>query len=367
MSTRLKASLSTLDHAISCASAVPLDALRDVLSASYTLLFDERVDDRQVEQAVVDGAGKGYGLRLQSAAAERMLPGWLRDIDEGLVVDRAALVRDRDFSKSAFFDYVIRPEGRFHCLIATPYVTPTRRYHLIVGRPQRHEEFGQADISILSALLPYVARLISLTNDAAVARSAADTLASAFDRLSNNVVILSDRKEVEFTNAGAKRLLALRDGLHVEKATLHCADMASTILLARAIAAVQSRCGPEEASVHLPRPSGRPPLHAQIHRMPAGPLSHDGRHRAMLIVEQTAPDHVVEGWSAGKHYGLTARELDLAVTLAKGRDLRTSALTLGISYQTARSHLRSVFAKTDIHRQSDLIRAVLRTTGRQRW
>ena len=82
----------------------------------------------------------------------------------------------------------------------------------------------------------------------------------------------------------------------------------------------------------------------------------------MLLVEQTAPDHAVEGWSAGKLYGLTAKEIDIAVLLAKGQDLRTVAVTLGISYQTARSHLRSIFAKTDMHRQSDVVRAVLNTS-----
>ena len=361
MSIRLAASIGMLDDAISSAAALPLDALRGAVSASYTLLFDERVGDRQVEQAVVDGVDQGYGRRLQSAAAGHMLPGWLRNLDEGFVADRAAFASDRDFAGSAFFNYVIRPEGRFHCLIATPHVTPTKRYHLIVGRPQLKEEFGPDDARVLRALLPYVARLISLANDAAVARSVADGLASAFDCLSDNVLVLSDRGEVEFTNAGAKRLLALRDGLHVVRASLRCADTASTILFTRAVAAVQSRGGPEEVSLRLPRPSGLPPLDVRLRRIPAGPLELSGRHRVMLLVEQTMPDHALEGWSGGQQYGLTARETDIAVLLAGGQDLRTVAVTLGISYQTARSHLRSIFAKTDMHRQSELIRAVLST------
>ena len=364
MSTRVASSIGKLDDAIACAAAVPLDALRGAVSASYTLLFDESVHDRHVGQAVVDGVDQGYGLRLRSAAAERMLPGWLRQLDEGHVADRAAFVRDREFDHSAFFDYVIRPEGRFHCLIATPYVTPTKRYHLIVGRPQGKEEFDEADAGVLRSMLPFVARLISLANEAAVARSTVDGLVSAFDSLSDNVIILSNRGKVEFANAGARRLLALRDGLSVEHTTLRCADVASTMLLNRAAVAVQSLGRPEEESVSLPRPSGRPPLHVRVRQVVASPLMPEGGHRAMLLIEQTTPDHVLEGWSAGKLYGLTGREIDIAVLLARGQDLRSAAVTLGISYQTARSHLRSVFAKTDTHRQSDLIRSVLNTTGR---
>ncbi len=361
MSTRLAGSTGTLDHAVTCAAPVPLDVVRDAVDASYTLLFDERTLDRRIEQAVVDGVDQGYGQRLQSAAAERMLPVWLRSLDEGFVADRASFAGDREFTHSAFFDYVIRPEGSFHCLIATPYVTPAKRYHLIVGKPHRKEEFGLADARALRTLLPYVARLISLANDAAVARSAAGALLSAFDRLSDNVIILSGRGDVEFANTGAKQLLAVRDGLHVEQAMLCCADIASTCLLARATTAIQSGFGPEEASLPLPRPSGYPPLYVQLRRLPSDPHGPIARHKVMLLIEQTAPDNAVEGWSHGKLYGLTARETDLAVLLAKGQDLRTAAVTLGISYQTVRSHLRSVFAKTDTHRQSDLVRAVLNT------
>ncbi len=365
MHIRLAASIDALDQAIAGAGMVPLDALRRAVSASYTLLFDERVGDRQVEQAVVDGIGEGYGSRLRSAAAELMLPGWLRSLDEGIVVDRAAFARDRDFTHSAFFDYVIRPEGRFHCLIATPYVTPTKRYHLIVGRPHHAPEFGQADIRVLRALLPYVARLITLANDAALDRGTIDTLAAGFDSLADNVIMLSARGEVEFVNAGAKRLLALRDGLQVDRAKPCCGDLPATLLLAHAIAAVQAPRGPEEMSVYLSRPSGCPPLHVRVRRVAGGPAA-NSRHRTILLIRQPGPDLAIDGWSAGKLYGLTPKELDIAVLLAKGQDLHAAAVTLGITYQTARSHLRRVFAKTDLHRQSDLIRAVLKGSPRLR-
>ena len=366
MTTCLRSAAALLDQAVTYEAAIPFEALRGAVAASYTLLFAERVDDRRVETAVVDGVDPGYGTRLQVAATERLLPGWLPGLAEGIVVDRAALARDRDFAHSAFFDYVIRPEGRFHCLIATPYVTPTRRYHLIVGRPQRSPDFGAVDARVLRARMPYVGRLIRLENNAAAAHSKADGSMSAFDCLAENVIVLSGRGEVEFANAGAKRLLALKDGLQVERGTLRSGDPATTSLLGRIVATVMAAGEPDEMALHVPRPSRCPPFHVRVRRVcvgtdPAAP------GRAMLLIQQPEPEHLVDGWSVGKMYGLTAKELDVAVLLARGCDLRGAASTLGMSYQTARFHLRRVFAKTDLHRQSDLVRLVLNASPQLRW
>ncbi|MBS7743726.1 MULTISPECIES: helix-turn-helix transcriptional regulator [unclassified Chelatococcus] len=55
----------------------------------------------------------------------------------------------------------------------------------------------------------------------------------------------------------------------------------------------------------------------------------------------------------------TPTERRVADKLKDGCDLKSAAAELGISYQTARTHLRSLFAKMDVHRQSDLVRRLL--------
>ena len=52
--------------------------------------------------------------------------------------------------------------------------------------------------------------------------------------------------------------------------------------------------------------------------------------------------------------GLTAVEARLASKLAAGEELRTASDTLGISYNTARSYLRTIFDKAQVNRQSEL-------------
>jgi len=54
-------------------------------------------------------------------------------------------------------------------------------------------------------------------------------------------------------------------------------------------------------------------------------------------------------------FGLTPAEARLGSALATGTSLSEAADELGISRETARNQLKSVFAKTDTHRQSELV------------
>lgn len=57
-------------------------------------------------------------------------------------------------------------------------------------------------------------------------------------------------------------------------------------------------------------------------------------------------------------FGLTEAEARLARRLRDGHSLQTAAAELGVSVHTVRNHLRAVFAKLGVQRQSDLVRAL---------
>jgi DNA-binding CsgD family transcriptional regulator len=61
-----------------------------------------------------------------------------------------------------------------------------------------------------------------------------------------------------------------------------------------------------------------------------------------------------------KEFALTKREIEVVSLLVTGSDLTSLARQLQISYQTARSHMKSIFSKMDIHSQAQLAVIVLR-------
>lgn len=79
-------------------------------------------------------------------------------------------------------------------------------------------------------------------------------------------------------------------------------------------------------------------------------------HEVSLPAEQAWED-------VQARYGLTPREAQLCTRLASGKSLSTIAEEMGISVETARQYLKSVFAKTDTSRQAELV--ILLSSGQQ--
>jgi DNA-binding CsgD family transcriptional regulator len=55
------------------------------------------------------------------------------------------------------------------------------------------------------------------------------------------------------------------------------------------------------------------------------------------------------------HFGLTPAEARLALHLAAGETLRSAEAKISMTYETARTHLKSVFQKTGTCRQAELV------------
>jgi DNA-binding CsgD family transcriptional regulator len=61
-----------------------------------------------------------------------------------------------------------------------------------------------------------------------------------------------------------------------------------------------------------------------------------------------------------ERFGLTPAQAHIALALLDGGGRRDIAARLGISEATVRAHLSQVFEKTDVHRQAELVRLLMR-------
>jgi DNA-binding CsgD family transcriptional regulator len=62
-------------------------------------------------------------------------------------------------------------------------------------------------------------------------------------------------------------------------------------------------------------------------------------------------------------FHLTGAETMLAIQLANGLSLEEAAAALNIKRNTARAHLRSIFSKTGVRRQTELVRIFLNSVA----
>jgi DNA-binding CsgD family transcriptional regulator len=81
--------------------------------------------------------------------------------------------------------------------------------------------------------------------------------------------------------------------------------------------------------------------------------------RVVVLIEQPDRPTFAPFAAFTKRYRLSPAEAGLAARIVGGMSLRQAAETIGISDNTARTHLKRVFVKTGARRQSDLVRRAL--------
>jgi DNA-binding CsgD family transcriptional regulator len=79
---------------------------------------------------------------------------------------------------------------------------------------------------------------------------------------------------------------------------------------------------------------------------------------AVVITPGNGPAGVSEDWMRDR-YQLTPAEARLAALLAADCSLEEAAAELGVAVGTVRTRLKSIFSKTDTHRQASLVRLLL--------
>ena len=114
----------------------------------------------------------------------------------------------------------------------------------------------------------------------------------------------------------------------------------------------------------LRRPSLRKSLNAFVMPLPrrATALSLDvGAPSPAALVIVTDPETLPRAPAAivQRLYGLTPAEAALAQALAAGKTLQEHAQEAHLTCETARWRLKQILAKTDTHRQAELVRLLL--------
>ena len=203
-----------------------------------------------------------------------------------------------------------------------------------------------------------LARISSrLSTGAAIARalsaSAATGALEAFEMSGTAVVLINRHGNVFKANASAERLLV--DDVRIVQGQLTAKDIRATAALNRALHNLLWRpTGGLAAPVALPRTTGRPLLAypARLSNSTANALADC---QAMVILIDPDSRSPTPETNLRSLFRLTQAEARLATRLARGESLENVADQFGIGKETARSQLKSIFAKTGVHRQAELV------------
>lgn len=239
-------------------------------------------------------------------------------------------------------------------------------YLISLMRPAEAEPFDDDDQEVLTRLLPHLKRSLRLRDELAHRRFERESLVDLMDQLPVAVLLVSQSGLVRLRNHAADDLLSQRDAICLRSGYLAGKTAYATAELRRLIAHAASRsAGCEETSsgehLVIPRDQDRLPLISVAYPSRAADGA-DGRSEpmAVLLIKDPEIDNAHSLADFIKVYDLTRAEARLLRFLSEGGGLLEAARQLAVTKNTARTHMRSIYAKVGTHRQSDLIRLLHR-------
>jgi DNA-binding CsgD family transcriptional regulator len=225
------------------------------------------------------------------------------------------------------------------------------------------EPFDEADRSLCRALVPHLKRAMRIFVQYAEAYRERAVYQAVIDSIGIGVALVDAGSNIMATNAIGRKILLGRNGLHIVNGRLTASAPMARVLdqAVRAAAEAQTTAAREHGQpLALDRPGKSSPLTLIIRPGPSVQAVHAPLRRSAIVVMRDPDTRAsVSASVVGELFGLTPAESQLATYLAQGSDLEEAARELGIRRNTVRSQLQSIFMKTSVKRQSELVRKIL--------
>jgi DNA-binding CsgD family transcriptional regulator/PAS domain-containing protein len=241
------------------------------------------------------------------------------------------------------------------------------RYTLTVLRELSAPGFDTEEASVCEILVSQLRRGAELSARIGATEIERALYSRVMDRLSVGVVILDETGRVVRCSSAAEAALAARDGIQLQAGKLRAASAREDRDLQAAIRAVLQPCEgadrPASRGLSLSRPSGSRNLGVIVQPVPAGGSGLAASARVAVYIRDPEASAEVEGELVRQLFDLTPAEAAVARRLTAGLSLEDAASSLDISRNTARAHLRSIFSKSGITRQTELVRLMLNSAA----
>jgi len=193
-------------------------------------------------------------------------------------------------------------------------------------------------------------------------------LHAALDRVALAVIFVDARGNVCRINHGAEIAFSRGDAVTRRNQKLLARDPADARRLNQAISAAvhgmtsDIGCGPRITTrLVLHDSAGASAAFASVHPLLGG-VTNDPTNitaHAVIFIRGMFDNSIQTLADAlGELFGLTKTEARLAAALHSSGDLTHTAQSLGMSADTARTHLKNVFDKTGAHSQSALVKTI---------
>ena len=323
-------------------------------------------------QDQLTGEGDGLSIRMDPAGLAQIFKFATRNpllkiadfpVRPRILTDEEKLPKS-ELIRSEYYNEFMQPNDIHSLLIARLAVEDNVTVVLNVARPRNRDGFGRAEIETASRLQPHLARACNLSRRLSGMRGVDSGLKEYADRCTDGIFLVDRAARVAYMNGAGEALLKGARGLVQRHGVLRAVSEHGTrklhALISRAAIVNGDRTG---GAVSLERETGRA---LSVSVMPVSPARVPTFCRTpTVLLSVHDPDEKLPASDERLRllFNFSRAEARLAVQLLEGRSLKEGAEKLGVSINTVRSQLASLFAKTDTARQAELLRLLTASIG----
>ncbi|MCX2981884.1 helix-turn-helix transcriptional regulator [Halieaceae bacterium IMCC14734] len=316
-------------------------------------------------QLLSDGGSTSH---IESYTQGQFLLDPMVNLPAGKVISLREFMSEAELLASEFYQVILAPQNWYDFLAVDLRVNGEIDARMRIGRYRGAPRFGEAEKQRLQDLLPHIERAIRLHTRVRRLESERAVYAGVVAQMSVATILLDENGTIVSCNELAEALLAEGDGITASDGHLVLCKREQTnellALVSRVFQAQQHNDIMAVEALRVERPSGAGDLGVLIRPVPGAEARqvHSIPTVAIFISnpesQAEAPVQVIT-----RLFGLTPTEAALTMLLTNGLTLDEASLELGVSRNTTRTHLRSVFSKTGVSRQTMLVRLILKSVA----
>jgi DNA-binding CsgD family transcriptional regulator len=267
---------------------------------------------------------------------------------------------------SKIYQQWMKPNGLFHVGGAQFVDSGSHKAGIAILRDEAAGVWSEGELRVINEILPHLKRALNIHSEFTHLRLRQDALLMGLDRLVIGLILYDHHAKPVYINPTAKAIinqhpaLQMQDGdlllinpedeKHLRRTIIHTAEIDPDDSWKQSVA-----IGISHPDVEAPLPLLVTPMHAHLI---TSDLDYEGARVAVFLSDPNLQQPISID-SLVSVYNLTPSEAQVAISLANGHSIDKIASSSNHSAHTIRSQLKSVFRKTGVSRQSELIKLLL--------
>lgn len=345
--------------------AEALEMFRVLFQANYVTLILRSPDESNLGMMIAVGVEGGDKVTYMPYG-HSMTPFVNQPVDKVFTVED--LMTEAEWRRMPYYLHWCAPVDVFHVMGADIATPDSGKLRFRITRGESAPKFSALDRARCEGLLPHLRRALHIHNLLDRSESLGTLYSQAIGRLSVGTIVLDETGKVLEQNLIARELLSAADGLKLVGGRIEASYPSDNRELQQLIRNAFARHSGDPLAVasamSVSRPSGQVSLGVVVEPVPSQEWAEGkGQPAAVVYIRDAAGKSLASTAAAKQLFNLTPAETALAMELANGLTLEEAAEALNIRRNTARAHLRSIFSKTGVRRQTELVRIMLNSVA----